>query len=103
MKFPSSSFRALFTLTSYYLLSLLLVGCLCSPSAVCAGTLTERIAAFPEWHDKPAVQSVEGDLVYRWMVGTWKMTSTLVDMVAPLAPEVTTPGFEGNRGFLNTP
>lgn len=103
MKFPSSSFRTLFTLT-YYLLPLVLVGYLCSPSAVLAGTLTERIAAFPEWNDKPTVQTVKGDLIYPdWMVGTWTMTSTLVDMVAPLAPEVTTPGFEGNRDFLNTP
>jgi hypothetical protein len=31
------------------------------------------------------------------------MSSTLVEMVAPLAPDVTTPGFEGNRQFLNQP
>ncbi len=29
------------------------------------------------------------------------MTSTLIDMVAPLAPEIVTPGFEGNRQFLH--
>ncbi len=103
MKFSVSSFRILFTV-AYCLLSVVLVGCLYSPSAVLAGTLTERIAAFPEWNDKPTVQTVKGDLIYPdWMVGTWTMTSTLVDMVAPLAPEVTTPGFEGNRDFLNTP
>ncbi|PZV08260.1 MAG: hypothetical protein DCF22_20550 [Leptolyngbya sp.] len=89
---------------AWYLLPLLLIGFLCSTSAVLAGTLTERIAAFPDWHDKPTVQAVKGDLIYPdWMVGTWKMTSTLKDMVAPLAPEVTTPGFDGNRDFLNTP
>lgn len=103
MKFPSSIFRPLLTL-AYYLLPLLLIGCLFSPAAALASTLSDRIAAFPEWNEKPTVQSVEGDLVYPdWMVGTWTMTSTLVNMVAPLAPEVTTPGFEGNRDFLNTP
>ncbi len=103
MKFPSSSVRTLFAL-AYAVLPLFLIGFLCSPSPVLAGTLTERIAAFPEWHDKPTVQPVEGDLIYPdWMLGTWEMTSTLVDMVAPLAPEVTTPGFEGNRVFLNAP
>ncbi|MEX0271825.1 DUF6816 family protein [Leptolyngbyaceae cyanobacterium UHCC 1019] len=102
MKF-SFSIRILFTL-AYCLLPLLFIGCLCSTSAVLASTLTERIAAFPEWNDKPTVQSVEGDLIYPdWMVGTWKLTSTLKEMVAPLAPEVTTPGFEGNRDFLNIP
>lgn len=103
MKFLFLSFRSLLKLT-YYLLPVLLIGCLCSPSVVFAGTLTERIAAFPEWNDKPTVQPVEGDLIYPvWIVGNWKMTSTLVEMVAPLAPEVTTPGFDGNRDFLNTP
>lgn len=69
-----------------------------------AGMLTERIAAFPDWENKPMVPSVQGDLVYpNWLAGSWSMNSTLVDMVAPLAPEVTTPGFEGNRQFLNKP
>lgn len=73
-------------------------------SPVQAGALTERIATFPDWDSKPTVPSVQGDLVYpSWLAGSWSMTSTLVDMVAPLAPEVTTPGFEGNRQFLNQP
>lgn len=38
-----------------------------------------------------------------WFAGDWMVTTTLVDMVAPLAPEVVTPGFEGNRRFLNQP
>jgi len=42
------------------------------------------------------------DLIYpAWMEGTWQVTSTLVDQVAPLAPEVITPGFESNRRYLN--
>jgi hypothetical protein len=81
----------------------LVVGLAVSPPAE-AATLAERIAAFPQWSDKPAVEAAIGDLVYPdWMAGSWNMTSTLVQMVAPLAPDVTTPGFEGNQQFLNKP
>ncbi|MEL6160167.1 MAG: DUF6816 family protein [Cyanobacteria bacterium J06627_32] len=67
-----------------------------------AETLTERQRAFPNWQGKPAVKVSEGDLAYpNWMAGTWRMSSTLVDMVAPLAPAIVTPGFEGNRQFLH--
>ena len=68
------------------------------------GQLSERVASFPNWTTKPPVKVSEGDLVYpEWFEGTWDMTSTLVDMVAPLAPDVVTPGFEGNRQFLDQP
>lgn len=67
-----------------------------------AGPLADRLAEFPQWERKPPVQVAEGDLVYPdWMAGTWQVISTLVDMVAPLAPETVTPGFEGNRRYLN--
>lgn len=69
-----------------------------------AGQLADRLVQFPNWKSKPPVSSAEGDLVYPdWMEGTWKVTSTLVDLVAPLAPDVVTPGFEGNRRYLNQP
>ena len=69
-----------------------------------AGPLTDRLAQFPHWESKPPVTSPEGDLVYPdWLEGTWMVTSTLVEQVAPLAPEVVTPGFEGNRRYLNEP
>ncbi|MGL5926873.1 DUF6816 family protein [Chroococcidiopsis sp.] len=69
-----------------------------------AGQLNDRIATFPKWDNKPTVQVASGDLVYpEWMAGTWMVKSTLVDLVAPLAPEITTPGFEGNRRYLNQP
>jgi hypothetical protein len=69
-----------------------------------AGQLAERLARFPDWENKPLVQSAEGDLVYPdWMAGSWKVTSTLVELVAPLAPDVVTPGFESNRRYLNQP
>ena len=73
----------------------------CSGAAI-AQTLTERQQSFPDWTSKPIVQASDGDLVYPdWMAGTWRMTSTLISMVAPLAPEIVTPGFEGNRQFLH--
>lgn len=69
-----------------------------------AAPLSERLASFPNWENKPIVQVAQGDLVYPdWMVGTWNVTSTLVDMVAPLAPDIVTPGFEGNRQYLDRP
>ncbi len=82
---------------------LVLVWLLCSGEAM-ASPLAERVSAFPDWSSKPPVQVSEGDLVYpSWMNGNWEMTSTLQDMVAPLAPDVVTPGFEGNRQFLDVP
>jgi hypothetical protein len=69
-----------------------------------AGPLSDRVAAFPQWQEQPPVQAAKGDLVYpEWLAGTWKVTSTLVDLAAPLAPEVVTPGFESNRQYLQQP
>ncbi|MFB2837094.1 DUF6816 family protein [Floridanema evergladense] len=71
-----------------------------------AGTLNDRLSQFPNWDSKPAISAVKAteDLVYPdWMLGTWNVSSTLVEMVAPLAPDFVTPGFEGNRQFLNKP
>ncbi|MFN6501457.1 MAG: DUF6816 family protein [Nostoc sp. DedQUE01] len=69
-----------------------------------AGELSQRLANFPQWEKLTSVQAASGDLVYpEWMAGTWQVTSTLVDLVAPLAPDIVTPGFEGNRRQLNQP
>ena len=84
-------------------LCLLLVLLLWSSEAQ-AGQLADRLAQFPHWESKPPVTVAEGDLIYPdWMEGTWNVTSTLVDQVAPLAPEVVTPGFESNRRYINQP
>lgn len=73
-------------------------------SAAQAGQLTQRLAQFPHWESKPPVSAAKGDLIYpNWMEGTWNVTSTLVDLAAPLAPDVVTPGFESNRQYLNQP
>lgn len=75
---------------------------LVSMSAASAGVLADRLAAFPNWDNKPAVQPAEGDLAYpEWLAGTWTMTSTLVELAAPLAPDVVTPGFDSNQKYLN--
>ncbi|MCC5642141.1 hypothetical protein LC607_04005 [Nostoc sp. CHAB 5824] len=69
-----------------------------------AGDLSERLANFPQWEKLTSVQPASGDLVYpEWMAGTWQVTSTLIDLAAPLAPDIVTPGFEGNRQQLNQP
>ncbi|ABA23950.1 conserved hypothetical protein [Trichormus variabilis ATCC 29413] len=69
-----------------------------------AGELSERLAHFPQWKKLTSVQPAKGDLAYpKWMAGTWEVKSTLVDLAAPLAPDIVTPGFEGNREQLNQP
>ncbi|HEY9737822.1 MAG TPA: hypothetical protein V6D06_16130 [Trichocoleus sp.] len=96
--------RSLLTLIKrrlFWLSLLLLVWLLCSGEAQ-AGPLLGRLEQFPDWSSKPPVQTAQGDLAYPdWMVGTWRMKTTLVDLAAPLAPEVVTPGFESNREFLD--
>lgn len=67
-----------------------------------AGPLAERLANFPQWQKIKLVSPAFGDLVYPdWMEGDWLVKSTLMDLVAPLAPNIVTPGFEGNRQYLN--
>lgn len=69
-----------------------------------AGELALRLANFPEWQKLTSVQVAQGDLIYPdWMAGSWQVKSTLIDLVAPLAPNIVTPGFEGNRQYLNQP
>jgi hypothetical protein len=69
-----------------------------------AETLADRLASYPDWHGKPALNPNFEEVAYpAWMAGNWICKSTLIDMVAPLAPGVTTPGFEGNRKYLNEP
>jgi hypothetical protein len=89
-----------FFVTICLMLTLLLWG---NDSAI-AGVLSDRLAQFPDWDSKPPVQVAQGDLVYPdWMAGIWQVNSTLVDMVAPLAPQLVTPGFESNRQYLHQP
>lgn len=86
-----------------FLIFLGLVWIFCTGAAQ-AGEICDRISNYPNWQGKPPVESAEGDLAYPdWIEGEWVVTTTLVDLTAPLAPEVTTPGFEGNQQYLNQP
>lgn len=69
-----------------------------------ATPLAERLTQFPQWENKPPVSIAQGDLIYPdWMAGTWEVTSRLMDLAAPLAPDIVTPGFENNRQYLQQP
>ncbi|BAU14745.1 hypothetical protein LEP3755_52960 [Leptolyngbya sp. NIES-3755] len=73
-------------------------------SPVWAGALSDRVSTFPDWHNKPPVDRATSDLIYpSWIAGTWRVKSTLIDLVAPLAPDLVTPGFESNRDYVNQP
>jgi len=86
----------------FVMMWLMLTLLLCGNDAAIAGELASRLDRFPNWQQKPPVRVATGDLVYpQWMAGTWQVSSTLVDLVAPLAPQLVTPGFEGNRRYLN--
>ena len=71
-------------------------------SSVIAAPIEDRIRQFPQWDSKPPVQLAKGDLEYpEWMAGTWSVKSTLVEQIAPLAPEIVTPGFADNEKYLD--
>jgi hypothetical protein len=74
------------------------------PGVAAAGPLGDRINQFPHWTSPPPTQPAKGDLAYpQWFAGTWQVTSTLVELVAPFAPDLITPGFDSNRQYLNQP
>jgi hypothetical protein len=77
--------------------------CYSSQSAL-AGSLSDRFDRYPNWHNQPQVSQHEGELTYpEWFRGRWVATSTLLEQISPLAPEVVTPGFENNRQYINKP
>ena len=87
---------------------LLIMSCLillCAyPQESQAGKLSDRLQSYPDWNSPPNISQAEGDLIYpNWMEGTWEVTSILVDQVAPLAPEIVTPGFRNNQKYLDVP
>ncbi|NET01264.1 MAG: hypothetical protein F6K61_11970 [Sphaerospermopsis sp. SIO1G1] len=87
------------------ILSILLILLFIYPTSnVHAGELSEKLANFAQWEKLTSVKTAAGDLIYPdWMEGTWQVESTLIDLAAPLAPDIVTPGFEGNRQQLNKP
>lgn len=104
-------FSANFSLDTWILFQLkviwsfcLVCFCLLWSCDVQAGELAKRLENFSQWQKLTSVQPATGDLAYpEWMAGDWLVTSTLVDLAAPLAPDIISPGFEGNRQYLNQP
>lgn len=85
------------------ILSLLLCWC-CWAIPATASPLAERLAAFPNWRGKPVLKPASGSLEYPgWFLGDWQVTSTLVDLKAPLSPQIVTPGFADNQRLVNQP
>ncbi|MEC4805813.1 MAG: hypothetical protein SAJ12_18635 [Jaaginema sp. PMC 1079.18] len=85
-------------------LIILLLCCWLPAQNAIAATLSDRVTQFPQWSGIATVETAQGDLVYPdWFRGTWQATSTLREMQAPLAPNLKTPGFEGNRQYLDQP
>lgn len=86
------------------ILGLILIFFVFITTPVWAESLSNRIAQYPRWHSKPSLDVAKGDLIYpQWMAGTWQVKSVLIDQVAPLYPEIVTPGFEQNKAYLNEP
>ena len=87
-----------------YRLLLMAIGFVLCTQNVLAGSLENRLDRFPEWNRKPPVKIARGDLRYpQWIAGTWEVESTLVEQIAPLAPEIVTPGFEDNQQYIGQP
>jgi hypothetical protein len=76
----------------------------CNTQNAIANPLADRISKFPQWNSKPPLQLAEGDLIYPdWFAGNWQATSTLIEQIAPLAPQIVTPGFTDNQDYQNKP
>jgi hypothetical protein len=81
-----------------------IVICLTAAQGAVASVLSDRIDRYPNWDRPVQIVQHEGELTYpEWFRGRWMATSTLLEQIAPLAPEVVTPGFESNRQYINKP
>ena len=101
---PEQVFNYRSSTINYKLLNILLVFLVLfsfAPIAI-ATTIEERIQQYPQWDSKPLVQPAKGDLEYpEWMAGTWNVESILIDKIAPLAPDIVSPGFEENNDYID--
>ncbi len=88
------------------LLGIIFIFCMSGflPLTANAGPLQSRLDQFPNWRSPPTLEPANEDLYYPdWMVGDWQVTSTLIDLAAPLAPAIITPGFEASQKLLQQP
>jgi hypothetical protein len=82
---------------------LLMLGNLWLSEGAVAATLQQRMAAFPHWSLATGLQKT-GELCYpSWFTGEWTATSILREQVAPLSPDIITPGFDRNRANIDRP
>lgn len=69
-----------------------------------AGALETRLLQFPDWRSPPILPTAQADLYYpQWMEGEWQVDSTLTEAVAPLDPELLSPGFSTIAAQLHQP
>ena len=103
MKNNTSRDRLFKTLRQYSISIIIICSILLSfTETTFAASLFDRIEQFPQWNSKPPTKLAKGDLQYpEWMSGTWNVKSTLVEQIAPLAPDIITPGFKDNQNYLN--
>ncbi|MGB0561067.1 MAG: DUF6816 family protein [Spirulinaceae cyanobacterium] len=67
-----------------------------------AGALSDRLAAYPDWQHRPMALETAGELTYPdWLAGNWQVESPLVEAIAPLAPDIITPGFAAQQAQLH--
>ncbi len=84
------------------LIIFLLLNFVINPSPIKAETLSARIATYPDWNDQLKLPTPQQDLIYPdWFAGKWQVSSRLVEQIAPLAPDLVTPGFDNNEQYLN--
>lgn len=77
---------------------------LVSDGLVLGGELSDRLAAFPDWQSPPKGVVAKGELIYPdWFEGYWTVSSTLKEAMAPLSPDIVTPGFAQNQASIGEP
>lgn len=97
-------FSCLFLLSAVFLLGLQSPVWAQSLSTISQGVLQERLASYPNWTTLPLISQRKGEINYPdWFSGTWLVRSTLIEQLAPLAPEIVSPGFEKNQDYVNQP
>jgi hypothetical protein len=71
-------------------------------SNVNAGMLDQRISQYPQWDRKLSLPKPTQELIFPdWFEGTWNVTSTLKEQIAPLSPQFKTPSFDSNEIYID--
>lgn len=71
-------------------------------SRVNANTLDQRISQYPHWDHKLSLPTPTQELIFPdWFEGTWNVTSTLKEQIAPFSPQFKTPSFDSNEVYID--